>query len=119
MPLCEEHSKITGAVGDDGFLFQCALCEIDRLRAELTHLRSPVVEKKLFRVECRGMTSGITGAPSGVAYVLADDPTEAYSKLRSRLDSGNIGFLRDRALDKVTLIAETGEVVECGMRLIR
>lgn len=117
MPVCDKHASIMGASVDDSF--RCPICEIGKLHVELTKLRSSIEADKLFLVECRGMKSGISGAPSGVAYVLAVDSGEAYNKLRSYLDRDNLGFLRDRALDKVTLIAEIGEVVECGMRLIR
>lgn len=117
MPMCDAHSRISGAAVDDSFL--CPLCEIDKLRAELTILRNQAASMNLYRVECKGMTSAVVGTPEGIAYVLASDPAEAYDKLRVRLDKKDMGFRTDRALDKIALIAEPGDVPECRMRLIR
>lgn len=73
---------------------------------------------KLFFVECRGMTTSATGTPWGVAYVLANDPTEAYNKLKQRLEEGKIGFTDERVLHKITLLAEEGNCPSCRMQLI-
>lgn len=62
---------------------------------------------KLFRVTCRGMTSTLTGsATHGVAYVVSENAADAYSQVRSRLDKCDLGFPKDRSLDKVELLAE-------------
>ena len=73
---------------------------------------------KLFYVECRGMRTNPAGAPWGIAYVLADNPTEAYDKLKARLVREVVGFNHERVLDKVMLIAEEGIYPECRMQLI-
>ena len=73
---------------------------------------------KLFLVECQGMKINATSAPWGIAYILAEDPTEAYEKLKSRLKEADAGYPDDRELDKVTLIAEDGLYPKCRMQLI-
>lgn len=76
------------------------------------------MSKKLYKVTCRGMVnfygSGIT---YGVAYVVADNPDEAYRKLRESLEGRNIGFARDRELSTVELLAEAVPYPDCGIRL--
>ena len=73
---------------------------------------------KLYMVECKGMTTSITGPPWGTAYVLAESPTEAYEKLKERLDSEKLGFSFDRVMHRVTLLAEEGKYPACRMQLI-
>jgi hypothetical protein len=73
---------------------------------------------KLYYVECKGMTVSAAGHPCGIAYVLANDPTEAYNKLGERLNKGDFGYMHERVLDKITLIAEEGEYPDCRMQLI-
>jgi len=73
----------------------------------------------LYRVECKGMVSGIgSHTAHGIAYVVAPDPTAAYEKLRQRLDEEGLGFAFERELDKVVLIAGEGVHPEAGMQLI-
>ena len=62
--------------------------------------------EKLFRVTLRGMTTNSTGVAHGVSYVVADNTDVAYQKVRKYLDDNDIGFSKDRELDKVELIAE-------------
>lgn len=73
--------------------------------------------KKLYRVTCKGMTYSSTGTAHGVAYVIAENPSEAYKKLRDDLDKRDLGYTKDRALDKVELIAEAGNYPDCGTAL--
>lgn len=73
---------------------------------------------KLFYVECTGMKTAVNGAPSGIAYVLADDPTEAYRKLKGWLDTNDIGRNHDRELDSIRLIAEDVMYPDCHFRLV-
>jgi len=63
----------------------------------------------LYRVTLKGMTSTATGIAEGISYVIAPDAGEAYQKVRERLDKKDIGFKKDRILDKVELIASTDE----------
>lgn len=71
--------------------------------------------KKLYRVTCRGMTHG--DQPHGIAYVVAADPADAYKKVRASLDERNLGFAKERELDKIELLAEVGNYPECGTAL--
>lgn len=73
---------------------------------------------KLYRVTCRGMTSTVGGnVAHGVAYVVAEDAADAYRRLRKDLDSTDLGFAKDREMDKVELLAEEGMYPDCGHRL--
>lgn len=71
--------------------------------------------KKLWKVTCRGMTCGDN--PHGVAYVVAADPAEAYKKVRASLDERQLGFAKERELDKVELLAAEGDYHECWYTL--
>lgn len=64
----------------------------------------------IYRVTCRGMHSNAVGYANGVVYVLADDPTTAYEKVKERLDQRNLGVARDRELAKVELIATANDL---------
>ncbi len=61
----------------------------------------------LYRVKLRGMQSSRTGIAYGDSYVLAHNPTEAYQKVREFLDKSDIGFLKDRELESLELLANT------------
>lgn len=41
----------------------------------------------------------------GVFYVIANDPTSAYTMVKGYLDKNDICFLNERELDKIELIA--------------
>ncbi len=72
----------------------------------------------LYRVTLKGMTVPMgTSVAYGVAYVVADDPTAAYQKVRDSLDKEDLGFGKDRALDRVELLAEGEKYPDCGYRL--
>lgn len=71
--------------------------------------------KKLYKVTCRGMTYG--DQPHGIAYVVAANPSEAYKKVRASLNERNLGFQKERELDKIELLAEVGDYPECGTAL--
>ena len=72
---------------------------------------------KLYKVTCRGMTSNYIGVAHGAAYVVANNPEEAYSKLRSHLDKHNLGFRKDRELHTIELVAEDCTCPSCGTPL--
>lgn len=72
---------------------------------------------KLFKVTLRGMLSKSSGPCYGISYVVAEDPTEAYNKIRKFLDDNDIGFDSDRELDTVELIAHNAEYPECKIKL--
>jgi hypothetical protein len=72
----------------------------------------------LYRVTLRGMTSQIGGSQAyGVAYVVALNAEDAYRAVRKQLDREDIGFAKDRSLERVELLAEDAAYPECGHRL--
>mgnify|MGYP003593638204 CR=1 FL=1 len=72
---------------------------------------------KLFRVILRGMTSSVTGVAYGISYVIAKDMNEAYKKVREFLDDSDIGFRKDREIEKVELLAEDYQYTDTGTML--
>ena len=72
---------------------------------------------KLYRVKLRGMQTNITGIAYGVAYVVANDPQEAYNKVRTAVDEEDLGFRDERELSSVELLAEDAQYPQCRMRL--
>ena len=73
---------------------------------------------KLYRVTCKGMRGGLaTDVAYGIAYVVAEDAADAYRKVREALDNEGLGMARDRAMDKLELLAESGKYPDCGFRL--
>lgn len=73
---------------------------------------------KLFRVKLKGMTFSSTGAPHGDCYVIANDPTEAYKALREFLNEKDYGFLHERELDTIELLADEYEFSDVRRHLI-
>lgn len=69
-------------------------------------------KQKLFRVELRGMKQS-----HGDSYVIAPDPTSAHLKLKTYLKEHDLGFYKDRELDKITLIADSDRYGDCGVKL--
>lgn len=63
-------------------------------------------KEKLYKVTLRGMTYSTSGPVYGISYVIAYNAEEAYRKVKSTLDTNDIGYSRDRALDKIELLAE-------------
>ena len=72
---------------------------------------------KLFRVVLRGMTSSVTGVAYGISYVIAKNMDEAYRKVRKFLDDQDIGFRKDREIEKVELLAEDDQYTDTGAML--
>ena len=66
----------------------------------------------LYRVFCRGMRDS-----HGVAYVVAVDLDQAYQRIRTALDATNLGFQKDRELERIELIAAEGMYPDCGVTL--
>lgn len=75
------------------------------------------MENKLYRVTLRGMTYSPTGNAYGVSYVVAENPDLAYKKVRKFLDDNNLGFTKDRELDKIELIADSNQYGGVGCSL--
>ncbi len=46
-------------------------------------------------------------------YVVAEDPTTAYSKVREFLDSNDLCFSNDRAMKTIELIADSNKYGSC------
>jgi hypothetical protein len=72
---------------------------------------------KLFRVVLRGMTTTMTGVAYGISYVIAKNMDEAYRKVREFLDDQDIGFRKDREVEKVELLAEDYQYTGTGTML--
>lgn len=73
---------------------------------------------RLYKVTCRGMTGSLCRSVAhGVAFVVADNPHNAYSAVRKYLDERDLGLRSDRTLESVELIAEEGDYPGCGTRL--
>jgi len=73
---------------------------------------------KLYYVQLKGMKSNIGGNTAyGTAYVIADNPTEAYEKVFKYVRENSLGFYKDRELESITLIADSAEYSSCGIRL--
>lgn len=53
-----------------------------------------------------------------IFYVLAENPDEAYKKVRKFLDDNDIGFTANRCLNKITLLADEYKYNELGKILI-
>lgn len=67
---------------------------------------------RLYKVTLKGL-HGVMGPNYQVSYVVASDLTSAYNKVREYLDEHEIGFLRDRELDCIKLVADTNMYGEC------
>jgi len=76
------------------------------------HTRSLKMQdtNKLYRVVLRGMTSTVYN----MSYVIAKSADEAYRKVRKFLDDSDIGFRKDRELEKVELLAEEYQYTDTG-----
>jgi hypothetical protein len=72
--------------------------------------------KKLYRVTLKGMHYN-TGIAYGHSYVIAENSDEAYQKVLNFLNENNLGFSKDRELDKVELIADSYRYTNVGCML--
>jgi len=73
---------------------------------------------KLFKVTCQGMNvHQSVGVTNGIAYVVAEDAAKAYQRVRDALDEFKLGFVREREMKSVELVAEEAEYPCCGFRL--
>lgn len=72
---------------------------------------------KLFKVQSRGVTSNFLGTALGLAYAIAETPTEAYLKVRSEWAKPNPVTSKERELVSIELIAEDDDFPSCGTRL--
>ena len=72
---------------------------------------------KLYRVFLRGLSSNAVSVGESGSYVVANDPTEAYLKVKRELDRKNYGFTRERELDRVEFIAEAYDYTNAPNKL--
>ena len=71
--------------------------------------------KKLYIVTLKGMRFSYSGnIVRGISYVIAENPDEAYKKVRNYLDKKDIGYAGERTLEKIELIAEDYEYTFTG-----
>lgn len=70
--------------------------------------------KKLYRVTLKGMQYNSTGVAYGISYAIAENAEEAYQKVKKSLDEKDLGFSKDRALEKIELIAEDYQYTDSG-----
>lgn len=57
---------------------------------------------KLYLVTVHGFYS----SPYRYSYVVAKDPTAAYTVVREYFEKKNLGFYQDRELEKIELVAD-------------
>lgn len=67
---------------------------------------------KLYRVNLRGMTGWSTGTSYGLSYVIAEDSEKAYQKVKTFLDEKNLGFIHEREMASIDLIAEDDQYTQ-------
>ncbi len=49
--------------------------------------------------------------------MVAEDPTSAYETVKKYLDSKDVGFHKDREMESIELLAETGDYPVCREQL--
>jgi hypothetical protein len=64
---------------------------------------------KLWLVTLQGPFSYVSGNDPCRHYVIAEDPTAAYSKVREWMDRKDLGFFKSREMKSVEQIATCGE----------
>lgn len=72
------------------------------------------MSKKLYLVE----TKIPSDSKYKFCYVVAEDPNEAYLKVKELLDDNDYGFRSERALECIRVIAENGNYPEAKSVLI-
>lgn len=74
------------------------------------------MSNRLYLVRCKGMQTTSGGQVAyGQAFVVAENPDEAYRKLRSSLDARGLGFVKEREMQSVELVAEAIDYPDCGI----
>lgn len=70
---------------------------------------------KLYLVSLKGMRSAIgSNINYGRSYVLADDPTSAYEKVKKFLGKEDLGFAHERQLESIELLADEDRYNDIG-----
>lgn len=68
--------------------------------------RRIAMSMRLYKVRLRGLHGGLVDTDYGTSYVVAEDPTSAYAKVKKFVDEKDLGFQHDRELGSVTLLAD-------------
>jgi len=67
------------------------------------------MQRRLYGVRLVGLHGSLgSDTDRGDAYVVANNPDEAYKAVRAFLDHEDLGFEHERQLDLVKLLAEEG-----------
>jgi hypothetical protein len=72
---------------------------------------------KPYRVILKGMHNNGVSTAYGRPFVVAKDPAEALKNVQDYLNEKNLGFLREREIDRIELLAEEGKYPTCGIQL--
>lgn len=72
---------------------------------------------KLYRVFLRGLQDSAGGTHYGSPYVVANSTDEALKKVQDYLYDRNIGFLKEREMDRIELLAEASDRPNCQQQL--
>jgi hypothetical protein len=72
---------------------------------------------KLYRVLLKGMHGNVVSTHYGHPYVIADTPTEALEKVQDYLTKRDIGFVHEREMETIELLAEEGDYPDCNIQL--
>lgn len=72
---------------------------------------------KLYRVLLKGMCANVVSTKYGSPYVVADNPTEALKKVQDYLTKRDIGFVHEREMETIELLAEEGDYPDCKIQL--
>jgi len=70
-------------------------------------------DMRLYKIICRGLS----GTDYGTAYAVAEDPEQAYRKVRRFLDEHTVGFPEDREMKTIELLADSSDSPDCGVKL--
>ncbi len=71
---------------------------------------------KLYLVTLRGLRNPV-GVDLNTSYVIANNPDEAYTKVRIFLDAKGLGYRHERELDSIRLLAEDYDYTDVRVRL--
>ena len=72
---------------------------------------------KLYRVYLRGMQTSINGTAHGQPFVVAENAQEALEKVQQYLNEKDYGFVFEREMDRIELLAEEGDYPDCKIQL--
>jgi len=106
----EKFIEINKVTGDIAELVGLAMDTCAEMTAKWTEEHLKLREKLTQEVEIKLYKVTVKGGKH--AYVVASNAEEAYQMFRSFLDTDNLMFERERALDRVELLAEEDKYAE-------